>query len=402
VLRYHKDSAIWTIAQTGSTITTSLDGVDTVEQLPSEAVAHKRFDILVGKQTRDGWKRIQEAAPKPSSRPTPAIVVEEARNHEIEAMILADPRNRSGYQIYADWLEQQGDPRGPLIALMLAVEANRMDEKLTLMTNAYCNRIRSYLTRGIAADCSVTIGRGFIDRIAIVEHELAPRLQQTLAAPSSVFVDTIQLDDDGSGRLHDALTVVATAPRSLRTLVLGGCTTLDDLDPLMPVLPRLERLEIFNILHRELALSPRAWQQLLTSPLTRLESLHLDLSAPTITLASLFARDDLPNLTRLGFRSDADPAILIALAASPLAARLTSLALERFSAAHIDTWNAVRPHFPKLTSFAVPRSEEWPASELYRSDGLRIERVDPERGRRLPIARADDLVDADEYDDVRE
>ncbi len=403
MLRYSKGNAVWTIAQAGPTITISLDGVETVEQLPSEAVAHKRFDILIGRQAREGWKRIVDRVPKVVARLRPAVVVEDARNPELEAAILADPVNPAGYRIYADWLEQQGDPRGELIALMLAVEATPHDDKLGLMTNAYCNRIHPYLTRGVAPSCKVTIERGFIGRIAAVEGELAAPLRQTLATPSAALVNAIQLDDDGTGQLHAALAVVATAPRSLRTLVIGGRAVLDDIAPVLPILPQLQHLRVFNILHRELVLSERAWRQLLTAPFPRLQSLHLDLSAATEALAPLFARADLPSLTTLSFRSNDDPAILRALATSPLAAQLTSLTLQRFTAQHVETLDAVRSHFPKLARFAVPASWEWRTADVHRTDGLRIEHADPERDRGLPVPDIDEPADPDDtYDSVRE
>jgi uncharacterized protein (TIGR02996 family) len=40
-----------------------------------------------------------------------------ARNPELEAAILADPDAIGGYQVYGDWLQAHGDPRGELIAL---------------------------------------------------------------------------------------------------------------------------------------------------------------------------------------------------------------------------------------------------------------------------------------------
>jgi uncharacterized protein (TIGR02996 family) len=44
-------------------------------------------------------------------------------NPEIEAQIKANPDDPAPYQIYADWLQERGDPRGELINLQVARQA---------------------------------------------------------------------------------------------------------------------------------------------------------------------------------------------------------------------------------------------------------------------------------------
>src|SRR5688572_23115268 len=44
----------------------------------------------------------------------------DARNPDLEAAIAASPLDREPYSVFADWLQQQGDPRGELISLQLA------------------------------------------------------------------------------------------------------------------------------------------------------------------------------------------------------------------------------------------------------------------------------------------
>jgi len=414
VLRYGKGDAVWTIAQSGMTITTSLDGVDTVETFASEQIAHKRFDILIGKQSREGWKRIKQepVAPVPRAAPTsPAAIVEDARNAGLEAMITADPGNAEGYRMYADWLEQQGDPRGQLIALMLALEARPTDHKLALMTDRYRDRIRDYILKGVIdrVGCRIHLARGFVNRIEYLQDELAPQLRETLAAPSTRFVTSIQLDDDGTGGLLDALAVVAeSAPPTLQRLVFGGRVSLEHLDPIATVLPRLRRLEVFNVHRRQLALSSHALGQLVASPFPKLESLHLDLAPSTRLgdLAPLFERGDLPNLVELGVRSSIDAEILRVLAASPLAKQLTSLSLEHFRNEDIELWRHARPKLPRLQRLAVADPYGWGQAELeaYKAEGLTIGYSSGHRApplREAPTTPAP-VDDDDAFDDVRE
>jgi uncharacterized protein (TIGR02996 family) len=45
-----------------------------------------------------------------------------ARNAELEAAIVADPEAEGSYVVYGDWLLAEGDPRGELVAVQLALE----------------------------------------------------------------------------------------------------------------------------------------------------------------------------------------------------------------------------------------------------------------------------------------
>lgn len=47
-------------------------------------------------------------------------VMMDARNPDLEAAITANPHDREPYSVLADWLQQQGDPRGELMSLHLA------------------------------------------------------------------------------------------------------------------------------------------------------------------------------------------------------------------------------------------------------------------------------------------
>ena len=44
----------------------------------------------------------------------------DARNPDLEAAIAANPLDRDPYVVFADWLQQQGDPRGELMSLQLS------------------------------------------------------------------------------------------------------------------------------------------------------------------------------------------------------------------------------------------------------------------------------------------
>jgi uncharacterized protein (TIGR02996 family) len=51
----------------------------------------------------------------------------DARNPDLEAAIAANPLDRDPYLVLADWLQQQGDPRGELISLQVAGKVAEAD-----------------------------------------------------------------------------------------------------------------------------------------------------------------------------------------------------------------------------------------------------------------------------------
>jgi uncharacterized protein (TIGR02996 family) len=407
VLRYEKAGAVWTIEQAGAQITTTLDGVASIESFESELIARKRLDILAGKQTRDGWKRIKDqvvTAPRPKRAQAEARV-EDARNLELEAAILADPTSAEPYRMYADWLEQQGDPRGQLIALELAEEERSNDKKLELMRSAYAHRIWDYAYKGVVNEvgCRATLARGYVAELCYVEGELAPKLRTTLAAPAARFVLKIQLDDDGQGKLVEALPVIADAPMSLRELVIGGATSLASIDPIARVLPRLHRFALLSVHERQLRVAPLALAQIATSSFPVLERLHLDVPPEMARyIEPLFERTDLPNLIELSLRSSADAALVAMLADGPLAGQIKTLALEAYDHADRAILDAALRKLPKLATLTLPPAMfDDDDVAIYEKRGIALDSLyEPERYPALSTTIAGD--DDDAFDDVRE
>ncbi len=73
-------------------------------------------------------------------------VTSHPRRAELEAAILDDPDARDAYAVYADWLLEQGEPDGELVAIQLALEASPGDAErrgvlhaITIHGDAYSN-----------------------------------------------------------------------------------------------------------------------------------------------------------------------------------------------------------------------------------------------------------------------
>ena len=100
-------------------------GQQTIKDFSSKADAHKELDKLVAEKTKKGYVETAagggghaQAAPKTSAR-SDGQATADARNPELEKAIVANPMDRDAYAVFADWLQEQGDPRGELIAMQL-------------------------------------------------------------------------------------------------------------------------------------------------------------------------------------------------------------------------------------------------------------------------------------------
>ena len=123
----------WEITLTDKSFTTTYgkigaNGQTTIKSFKSSADAKKEYDKIVGEKVKKGYQKIggKTSAPKIAKKGKAAPVADDdgggkrdARNPELEKAIVANPSDREAYTVLADWLQEQGDPRGELISLQL-------------------------------------------------------------------------------------------------------------------------------------------------------------------------------------------------------------------------------------------------------------------------------------------
>lgn len=112
-----KSRKFWEIAVDASTYTVRFgrlgtDGQTSTKVAASPERAVVEVDKLIASKVKKGYVEVEAAAPAadPSA--------------EFDAAILADPDDSSAWQVLADWLQSQGDPRGELVAVQLALSAH--------------------------------------------------------------------------------------------------------------------------------------------------------------------------------------------------------------------------------------------------------------------------------------
>lgn len=296
-----------------------------------------------------------------------------ARNPELERRLADHPDDRASAEVYADWLQTQGDPRGELIALMLRAE-EVPTASLATQISAHEQRHANEL-RGTGFAGSLAWRRGFVSAVSLDRAQLAVPvadvLDAILAHPSGALVSSLQLyDRSPTSALAKTLDVIGRrAPRSLRRIQLLVDAELPPLDA-FDRLPHLESLAIERTPESGpgLGLTPEALRRISHAE-WRLRALCLDLGYGRATFADmrpLFVRDDLaitelritapiPDRARAALGSE----LCRALVASPLAGQLESLMLNlELARADYRVLVAGRHRFARLRRAELPSRKQ--------------------------------------------
>jgi uncharacterized protein (TIGR02996 family) len=113
-----KSYKFWRIKLEGSSYTVRFGRIGTQGQTKTKTkdfanpqAAQKAYDKIIAEKLAEGYV---ETTPPPA----PAASTENV----LERALLADPDDLAAHSAYADWLSQEGDPRGELIQVQLALE----------------------------------------------------------------------------------------------------------------------------------------------------------------------------------------------------------------------------------------------------------------------------------------
>lgn len=316
------------------------------------------------------------------------------REAALAAAIDDDPDDPTAYSVLGDWLQARGDPRGELIALFLAADAQRaasprerppaqaaIGRLLARHSGAFLGRLERYVQDPSDPTAPPFLWRrGYIARaeiVAVPPRPVAPLVRELLRHPSGRFLHELSVRTEGDGReiLED---LAATVPRSLRELELYGLADLGDLGALWGSFTRLHRLSLTGravevgalelpVLQRArfaaAELSASCVRSIARARLPRLERLELRFGGDGADLAGfedlrpLLHRTDLPALTHLRLQhAPCAGAIVRELVGTPLARQLIVLDLSqgRFAPGDIETLVRHKDHFAQLRELWLP------------------------------------------------
>ena len=185
----------WNIERAGTSLTITYGrigaaGQTQLKSFADEAKAVKEYDKLVAEKTGKGYHETT-----PSAKAQPANLCE-----ALEMALVENPDDIASHMAYADYLEEQGDPRGELIRIGLALEdASRSSaerkklqareaELIEKHRDAFFGELVPLLYEEPAPNhgglkCSYTLRRGWIDSMKMdnyrVEHTRLTQVQHS-------------------------------------------------------------------------------------------------------------------------------------------------------------------------------------------------------------------------------
>ncbi len=275
-----KEQKFWEVTLDGTTVVQrwgkigSTSANSSKKKCKTAADAQKAFDKLIGDRHKQGFKQVKQVLAGKKTAPAKA-----ARNPELEAAIADDPDAEDPYLVYADWLQQQGDPRGELITVQHALaKKGGKDKKLATQAEAILAEHAATLL-GPLADKQQTMDRdktpcfgwelGFIKRARLAFDfyadqprgivDLGDVLRDLLAHPSGQFLRELTIGlkrHDPDAEYQSVLDALAKAktPPPLVKLHVGdfeypdsiemSWTSLGNFAKVWKVVPGLTHLEV--------------------------------------------------------------------------------------------------------------------------------------------------------------
>ncbi len=382
-------SKFWEIRVEDTAVTTRYGkigstGQETLKDFDSKGDAFKEYDKLVTEKTKKGY--VEQGAGGAA-----AGGGEAKRNPELEKAIDLDPYDTDAYSVYADWLQDQGDPRGELIALQLANKESSAKPLLKKQSAYFLGALADHQKTydGSKRD-AFTWKYGFIHALRLSHNHyadesfqgsLAEILDLVLRHPSGRFLAEITFvfnNDPNDNNLQDLIDLLAKrAPATLRKLHIGDYKfagggaigmggddteiswySIGNLGKLWKATPKLRSLitqggseesamaggftlgtlDLPELVHAEFrtgGLEKAAAKAIVTAKIPRIE--HLDIwfgeenyggSATVKEVQVLLARTDLPKLRHLGLmNSEFADALPGVLAKAKLVGQLKELNL---------------------------------------------------------------------------
>ncbi|HEU0030176.1 MAG TPA: WGR domain-containing protein [Kofleriaceae bacterium] len=226
-------SKFWEIVVDGNSVKTRYGkigsgGQQTVKDFGSRADAMKEHDRLVAEKTRKGYVAkggggATAAAPATTSNP------------ELEKAIDANPYDEDAYSVYADWLQDQGDPRGELIALFLGKKDKQAKALIQKQKAYFLGPLAEHQQTYDGEDTDAfTWKYGFIHALRLSHDHyandewkgrLVDVLDEVLRHPSGRFLTEITFvfnNDPNESTLQPLIDLLAKrAPKTIRKLFFG-------------------------------------------------------------------------------------------------------------------------------------------------------------------------------------
>jgi uncharacterized protein (TIGR02996 family) len=274
----------WEIVVEGSAYTVRYGKVGTEGQVQTKtfkdaAKAEAEANKKIAEKTKKGYAEVEAAAPAAGAASKPGAAKDGARNPELEQGIHDAPEDTAAWQVYADWLQSEGDPWGERLSLGLAHAASKGAEKTKLkkaIDKLEEQHRETFLGKGFAklmkAEDFEQVAKlewkyGFVVgvRVASPEFEWSGTspdtiLRALIKSPAARFLQSVRIgliqwegDEDSFGQGIDAISKSGQLP-AMRDLFIGDFEFSDDteiswtdvgsVEPALLVMPNLRSLHV--------------------------------------------------------------------------------------------------------------------------------------------------------------
>jgi uncharacterized protein (TIGR02996 family) len=181
---------------------------------------------------------------------------------ELEAGIVASPDDRDAYQVYGDWLAEQGDPLGELVAVHVALEKKPRDRTLIKREEALVEEHReAWLGEWLAylqdeGEIALDWRWGFLQRVVIgrgvvEDHDGVEAFSEIATCKAAKFIRELQI---GALIKADKYTKIISAiakqgvPKTLRRFEIDSSEMsrcdLGKLERLYPAITHVQEIAL--------------------------------------------------------------------------------------------------------------------------------------------------------------
>ncbi len=389
-------SQFWEVELSGKNITTTsgaigTDGTQATTTFFDEVTAQKKYKALIRSKVKKGFSLAADGG-----------VIYAPKNEELERAIFEDRDDAQAWQVFGDWLQGQGDPRGEAIALSFAGDGGQLEKLIATHEGVWLGGLYESVLRSRRAphsthakpEASVEWKHGFLHHVRIAAHygrdpKGQRKVEALLELPSARFLHslTIGLYAIGWNTYEGLAQLLDGKLPMLRHLHVGDCeyeeamissSMIPDVDELLRALPSLHSLTLrggmgatSSLAHDQLrsmvlqsgGISPELTRALGAGTFPKLERLELWTGreeyggyGPLSDYAPLLSGETCPALTHLGFRNaeQADEFVNV-LAESALLPKLTSvdLSMGAFTPGGARNLITHRERYAHLTSLNV-------------------------------------------------
>lgn len=156
------------------------------------------------------------------------------RNRGLEAALIATPDRPEPYWVYADWLQEQEEPRGALIPLQAPEASKFMRTRAQRLIESNASRLLGPLC-AMAGSPWLKWRWGFVQELVLNLERAADSvkvLESFLAHPSALALRSLRLETAHAGVLERDLGSILAEARALGHLFVGGTRAPPYLEPL--------------------------------------------------------------------------------------------------------------------------------------------------------------------------